>query len=633
MKIRPKIGALLAGLFLALGAVQWAVQHFVLLPSFGALEREEARTAIRRIDYALSLSLDQLQTETSDWGNWGDAYKYVADRNPEFVSANLTTIALKQLNVNVLAIVDLNGHLIWSRAMAQDTGLPLPLDLVSGSELPADFPWRTQLREGRPAKGLLTTNQGVLMAAAWPVLDGLGGGPSRGMVLMGQLLNSAALGHIGTQAQAKVSMQPGALAVTAASAALPASASMVGADQLEALDKTIVASRAYNDIYSRPAMTLRVDLPRTVSQQGHRAVNYAGAYLIGSAAIVLVVLLVVLNRMILAPLTRVTQHAVRIGKADDLTARLNIKRRDEIGVLASQFDQMVDQLASSRRALLDQSFLSGVAEQARGVLHNIGNAMTPLGVRLQTLQARLRAAPTEDVELAVTELGKASADPARRADLIEFLRLASGELSAEIRQADNELSVMQRQTAVVQTALTEQMRSSPGEPVLEAVRLPELVAQSLEIVPDACRQRLTIELDPSLQAAGALRAPRMVLRLVLQNLIINAAEAITADQAAGATLHIGAEITDGENGSQLYLYCRDNAGGISPENLERIFEKRFSTKSAKTNSGMGLHWCANALGALRGRIWATSDGPGKGATLHVIVPLAGGESAAMIQAA
>src|SRR5271155_5467071 len=328
MKIRPKIGALLAGLFLALGAVQWAVQHYVLLPSFGALERDEARTAIRRIDYALSLTLDQLQTETSDWGNWGDAYKYVADRNPEFVDANLTTIALKQLNVNVLAIVDLHGHLIWSRALSQDTGLPLPLDLVSGSELPADFPWRAQLRQGRPAKGLLTTNQGVLMAAAWPVLDGLGGGPSRGMVLMGQLLNSAALGHIGTQAQAKVSMQPGAVA-----AAPPAAAAMVGADQLDALDKTIVVSRAYNDIYGRPAMTLRVDLPRTVTQQGHMAVNYAGAYLIGSAAIVLVVLLVVLNRMILAPLTRVTQHAVRIGNADDLTARLNIKRRDEIGVL------------------------------------------------------------------------------------------------------------------------------------------------------------------------------------------------------------------------------------------------------------------------------------------------------------
>jgi len=630
MKIRPKIGALLVGLFIALGAVQWAVQHYVLLPSFGALERDEARTAIRRIDYALTLTLDQLQTETSDWGNWGDAYKYVADRNSEFVDANLTTIALKQLNVNVLAIVDLNGHLIWSRAMAQDTGLPLPLDLVSGSQLPADFPWRAQLREGRPAKGLLNTNQGVLMAAAWPVLDGLGGGPSRGMVLMGQLLNPAALGHIGTQAQAKVSMQENHLAT-----AVPGVAAEPVSDQLATLDKTIAASRSYTDIYGRPLMTLRIDLPRTVSQQGHRAINYAGAYLIGSAAIVLAVLLIVLNRMILAPLTRVTQHAVRIGNADDLTARLNIKRRDEIGVLASQFDQMVDQLASSRSALLDQSFLSGVAEQARGVLHNIGNAMTPLGVRLQTLQARLRAAPTEDVELAVTELGKESSDQARRTDLIEFLRLASGELSAEIRQADNELSVMQRQTAVVQSALTEQMRSSKSdsEPVLEAVRLPDLVAQSLEIVPDACRQRLKIELDPSLQAAGALRAPRMVLRLVLQNLIINAAEAITADQADAATLHIGAEITAGEHGSQLYLYCRDNAGGITPENLERIFEKRFSTKSAKTNSGMGLHWCANALGALRGRIWATSDGPGKGATLHVIVPLAGGESAAMIQAA
>jgi signal transduction histidine kinase len=70
------------------------------------------------------------------------------------------------------------------------------------------------------------------------------------------------------------------------------------------------------------------------------------------------------------------------------------------------------------------------------------------------------------------------------------------------------------------------------------------------------------------------------------------------------------------------LCCQDDGGGIAPENLERLFDKGFSTKSRNTNFGIGLHWCANALRALGGRIWASSEGPGCGATLHVIVPLA-----------
>jgi sensor histidine kinase regulating citrate/malate metabolism len=52
-----------------------------------------------------------------------------------------------------------------------------------------------------------------------------------------------------------------------------------------------------------------------------------------------------------------------------------------------------------------------------------------------------------------------------------------------------------------------------------------------------------------------------------------------------------------------------------------MFEKGFSTKSRETNYGIGLHWCANAIAALGGRIWAASDGPGLGASMHLLLPL------------
>jgi hypothetical protein len=70
------------------------------------------------------------------------------------------------------------------------------------------------------------------------------------------------------------------------------------------------------------------------------------------------------------------------------------------------------------------------------------------------------------------------------------------------------------------------MRSSRNEHVIESVRLPELIAQSLEVVPDACRQRLLIHADESLGRIGVVQVARTVLRLVLQNLIINASDAV-----------------------------------------------------------------------------------------------------------
>jgi two-component system NtrC family sensor kinase len=444
----------------------------------------------------------------------------------------------------------------------------------------------------------------VLMIAAAPVLDGYGQGPIRGMVMMGRLLTVAEIKRIGDQAQVNLSM--------------PDPPTTRIADGLIETDRVTQVYRSFHDIYDRPVLTLRVDIPRDITQRGHLAVHYAGAFLAGAAAVVLILLVLILNRVILNPLARVTRHAVAIGEGKDLTTRLDFRAKDEIGVLAHEFDRMVASVAESRTRLIDQSFHAGFAELAKGVLHNLGNAMTPIGIRLSSLRDRVRSAPTEDVESALAELARRDGDPARRTDLEEFVRLACEELASVIKSMEVDLEVMDRQTSIVRAALAEH--------VVESVRIPELIAQALEVVPDAARQLLIIKADSSLAAVGVVRVPRTVLRLVLQNLIINAADAVRESGRPRGELHIGAEIERGANADELHLSCTDDGVGISAENLGHIFEKGFSTKSKDTNYGIGLHWCANALAALGGRIWATSEGKGRGSSMHLTVPLAASKS-------
>jgi two-component system NtrC family sensor kinase len=259
--------------------------------------------------------------------------------------------------------------------------------------------------------------------------------------------------------------------------------------------------------------------------------------------------------------------------------------------------------------------------------------MTPIGVRLARLRDRLRSAPTDNAEEAVAELARGSADPGRRADLEEFVRMVCKELAGIVKSVEVDVTVMSRQAAIVQSSLAEQMQSTRNEHVIEAVRLPELMAQALEIVPDACRQRLVVTADDSLKQVGVVNVARTVLRLVLQNLIINAADAVRDAGMDRGVLQVGAAIVHEADGARLHLYCKDNGVGISAVNIDRIFEKGFSTKSKATNYGIGLHWCANALGALGGRLWATSEGAGCGAAVHLVVPLAALESSSIAGAA
>jgi two-component system, NtrC family, sensor kinase len=618
VNIRTKVAILLAAIFAILGVAAFLVAEYVIMPSFAELERDDARTAMRRINYALEERIGRLAVSALDWGNWSDTYRFAIDRNPGYVAANLTRIGLHNIGVNVLLIVDSDGNVLHASEIDLESDRPLGLDLASRKVLPADFPWRAQSATAHPVQGLLHTNLGPLMLAAAPILDGNGHGPSHGMVLLGRLLSADVVTDIGKQAQAAVT-------------ALAPSGDRGHEEELVEGSRATRVYHIFDDIYGQPIVTLRVDVPRDVTQRGYAAARYGAEYLAAAALLVLGLLVAALNRLILSPLAIVTRHAVAVGKDQDLTTRLELGSSDEIGVLAREFDRMVVRLAESRTRLVDQSYQAGVAELAKGVLHNLGNAMTPIGVRLATVIGRLRRAPTEDLREAVGELKAGNTDAGRRADLEEFVRLACAELAQAVQGSREDLDVVQRQMGFVQSALAEQQRAARNEHVIEPVRLPDLLSQSLEVVPDACRQRLSIESDESLQGVGVVRVARTVLRLVMQNLMINAADAVRDAGRQRGRFCISAEIVGDAAQRRLRLHCRDDGVGIPAENLTRIFESGFSTKSRETNQGIGLHWCANAVNALGGRIWAESEGSGRGASLHVEIPI--GTSAATSPAA
>jgi sensor domain CHASE-containing protein len=603
MKIRTKMISILALLFAGLIVLDIAVQKLVLMPSFAELERDDAKTSMKRIDYALNITLDNLELTAADWGNWEDVYKFVQEPDQEFVNTNITAVALKQLQVNTLMIVDLSGRVVLTSTRDLETGEPLNIDLAANRTLPEHFPWRRNLADGAPAKGLIKTDHGIMMIAGAPILNGSGSGRSMGMVIMGTFLTPRQVHRIGAQAQANLSLMPGRV------------------DRLVETNGSTQVYRSFNDVYGSPLMTLRVEVPRRITERGQSAVDYASAYLIAAGVAALFVLVLVVNRVVLAPLGRVTRHAVALGAGADLTPRLDLPGADEVAMLAREFDRMVGRVAESRRELVDQSFQAGFAELARGVLHNLGNAMTPLSVRLSKLGERLRGAPVADVDLAAVELAREQPGSERYANLEEFLRLGCRELGQAIKDAQADVMVIQRQTVIVQTALAELMQSTRNEHVMEPVRLPELVSQTLEIVPDACRQRLTVEADDSLRRVGVVQVARTVLRLILQNLIINAADAVRDAGRDRGVLRVAAEIVRESDREQLHLQCADNGVGISKVDLERVFDKGFSTKPRDTNYGIGLHWCANAAASLGGRIWAASDGPGRGASMHLMLPL------------
>jgi two-component system, NtrC family, sensor kinase len=311
---------------------------------------------------------------------------------------------------------------------------------------------------------------------------------------------------------------------------------------------------------------------------------------------------------------------VTIAKTGDLTVRLEIQSEDEMGTLTRQFNALTDQLHQARKELTDQAFLSGMSEMASGVLHNLRNAMTPITTEIESLCREVEKVPVQHLQQAIAEMAMPATEPSRREKLIQFVNSGRDNLIELVGRIHGRLEGINRPMAHVDQILADQQQYCSNPVAQEAVTITELIEDARMLIGAELLGSAEIVIDSSLKTAQAVSVPRIQILQVISNLLINASESIRMTGRPRGQIIFGATIETGDSGKFFHLRVQDNGNGFTPEVQKHLFERGYSTKG-KSNWGLGLHWCSNVLGALHGRIYAESEGPGNGATFHVEWPL------------
>ena len=153
-------------------------------------------------------------------------------------------------------------------------------------------------------------------------------------------------------------------------------------------------------------------------------------------------------------------------------------------------------------------------------------------------------------------------------------------------------------------------------PQLEKTRisLNEVARHAVELMrPDAAAMGVALEFSPAATAA-VVDADKDKLSQVLLNLLMNAMQALDKIEDGG---RISVAVTVA--GSRAKLTVADTGCGIAPENLPKIFDPYFTTKS--TGTGLGLALSAQIIEEHGGRIVADSE-PSRGTRMECFLPLA-----------
>jgi sensor domain CHASE-containing protein len=618
--LNSKIMRVLAAVTVILFLGNGAILGLIVWPAFVNVEDVAARRNVDRVVDAIQGELRALQRVARDWSAWDPTYQYVVGPNEDYDRQSFTFDVMHDLNLNLIAIYNVKGELVRSRAFDFQTDQEVSL-AAFGARLAAGLSLRPRGPVGEVA-GILTTERGPMLLVGFPILQSTREGPVRGSFFMGRFIDARMVAdlvgqtHVGFDVQAAGSDLPAAVSGRLKK---PASEGAYVADWSDR--RTLESYRALPTLRGERPIVLRVETPRRITEVALTTLAIAGLSTVVTALLILAVIWLILNRHIVAPVNRLTRHVLEVGRTGDLSRRLNIDRDSEIGVLASEFDDATMKLESARQRLLEQSYQSGMADIAAGVMHNIRNALSPVAVSLWKLSESAAAEHAAFIDEALRELKAEGTAPERRRRLAEYLELAVTRMRDKSRLVADELKMIAEQNRHIEQVLHDHTALSLGVRQLESADLAKLIPEAQRLLAQRPGPRIEVSLSPQIERLPLVAGNPVVLTQILGNLMVNAAEAIAERGGAAGTIALGGDVAHEGSQDMVHLVVRDDGIGIDAATLANMFERGFSTKKGKTG-GLGLHWSANSLRAMGGRMYAESDGRNAGASLHLLVPVA-----------
>lgn len=278
-------------------------------------------------------------------------------------------------------------------------------------------------------------------------------------------------------------------------------------------------------------------------------------------------------------------------------------------------------LRLAQQQLIDASREAGKSEIAANVLHNVGNVLNAVNVSANVLDGIVRKSKVDSVSKVAKLLAKNSEnigdflqnDPKGK-KVPGFIQALSEQLSKEKAHILEEIGALLSKVDHVKDVVRAQQSFAKSSRVVEYITPNELVDSALSLSPSLSNARdvkIQKQLGDSRLKVGVDR--NKVLQVLL-NFLSNAHHAVLDHESNEKVITISATITD----RHLNLDVIDNGVGIPKDNLDRVFEHGFSTKSE--GHGFGLHSCANSVTELGGKISCASEGIGRGAKFSLSVP-------------
>jgi len=320
------------------------------------------------------------------------------------------------------------------------------------------------------------------------------------------------------------------------------------------------------------------------------------------SVMLLLVLLFISTTRIIHPIKEMVLATQKIAEGD-LSHKVNVESKDEIGFLANSFNKMTADLKTANEKLLEwgRTLEKKVEERTK---------------ELREAQAHL----IQSEKLA--SLGKLAAGVAHEINnplggILIYSHLLLEDLEESSPYYGNLEKIVKETTRCkdIVKGLLEFAR--PKEPEATSTNVNELLDKSLSLVgSQSLFQNIQVKKHYSTDLP-LIVADSSQLQQVFMNIILNAADAMNGNGRLTLRTYLDS------SGKDLIIDFEDTGPGIREEDKKKIFDPFFTTKEVGQGTGLGLSISYSIIRKHQGTIDVQSTF-GEGATFTIKLPIAGG---------
>ena len=280
------------------------------------------------------------------------------------------------------------------------------------------------------------------------------------------------------------------------------------------------------------------------------------------AAIIISIMTVVISRRALMRTISQLMNATQKLATGDLTFRVNIATKDEIGKLAIALNQMAedlqyitvsrDKLKETQAQLVQASKLASIGELASGIAHELNQPLMVIDTGIQLISRSIKKNRLDKNNLS-DDMKLFSRNTKRMMRIINHLRTFSRQSEDKLFESINILQVIEDALSMI----SEQFR-------LKNINIIKVFPKNVPDVKGNANQ----------------------LEQVFINLFTNARDAILEKNDSKG--EIGIKVAHEKSQPAINVHIKDTGCGISSKAIQRIFDPFFTTKDVGKGTGLGL---------------------------------------------